>query len=391
MLVKKTISKNIYIFTNIAPHYREALWFKLLESKRDIYNFVFGEDVGSGIKYIDFGVDKFMRYESRLKKINNVWVLKKFLIWQSGVVSMCVMKDIDNAIFLNHIYCLSTWIASIVCRIKGVEVVYWGHGFYGSEKRIRLWAKKLFYRLAQKHLLYERRAKEIMSSVGFDDEKIYVVFNSLDYDKQLIYRVRYQNVVKREVFSFFKNPECYTIVFIGRLTVVKKIYLLFRAVLEINDDSEKFNLLIIGDGEEREKLELMGANGIRDGWLFFKGALYDEEEVAKYLSASDLCVSPGDVGLTGIHSLSYGTPVCTHGDLTYQMPEAEAIVDGYNGFYFERDNVEDLKKKIKQWFSNVDDRMAVRRRCYEIIDSYYNPYYQLEVFSRLVGGVSPDL
>ena len=44
-------------------------------------------------------------------------------------------------------------------------------------------------------------------------------------------------------------------------------------------------------------------------------------------------VSPGNVGLTAIHSLSYGTPVLTHNNFNNQMPEVESIQPGFNGYF----------------------------------------------------------
>ena len=49
---------------------------------------------------------------------------------------------------------------------------------------------------------------------------------------------------------------------------------------------------------------------------------------------SDLTVSPGNIGLTAIHSLSYGTPVCSHSNFNNQMPESEAIINFEKWFFF---------------------------------------------------------
>jgi glycosyltransferase involved in cell wall biosynthesis len=73
------------------------------------------------------------------------------------------------------------------------------------------------------------------------------------------------------------------------------------------------------------------------------------------------------------------------------MPEAEAITDGFNGFYFQEGNLDDLKEKIENWFSKNLDRDQVRNDCYQIIDRYYNPYYQLKVFEQLVNNEKPEI
>ena len=111
--------------------------------------------------------------------------------------------------------------------------------------------------------------------------------------------------------------------------------------------------------------------------------MYDENLIAKHIYESDLCVSPGNVGLTCIHSLTYGTPVSTHNNFKNQMPEAEAIQDGKNGFFFKENNIEDLQVQIIKWFELYHDK-TTKDSVREIIDLKYNPYFQLNVITKMI-------
>lgn len=166
---------------------------------------------------------------------------------------------------------------------------------------------------------------------------------------------------------FLSNPALPTITFIGRLTPVKRIDLLIDAVNGINTHSAIINLLIMGGGTEMEELKKMGEDGVNNRWIHFTGACFDEEMIGKYLSKADLCVSPGNVGLIAIHSFSFGTPMSTHSNMSNQMPEAEALQEGYNGFFFKENDVEDLKNKINEWFQMNLDRDLVKNRCMELL------------------------
>lgn len=383
--------KKILILTNIAPIYRKSLWLKLLQNDSFNCSFAYGKNSSSGIPQIhqdEFGT--FSR-SKQLQSIKNIWLKKKVLLWQSGSLRIALKRDYSVIIFLGECYCLSTWLAAVICRLRGIRVVFWGHGIYGNESKLKLILRKTFYRLAHQHLLYERRAKKLMIARGFKPEDLYVVFNSLDYDRQKALREQYRSLSKQEVYPFFKNPDLPTLVFIGRLTMEKKIEMLVDAANSINSEKTEVNLVFIGDGSEREKLEKLGLKGIAEKWLHFVGSCYSEEEIGRYLAVSDLCVSPGNVGLTAIHSLGFGTPVCTHGNLNNQMPESEAVVDGYNGFYFKENDINNLMDGIKKWFSTNPDRELVRKHCFEIIDTYYNPDYQLTVFNRVVGDKIPTI
>ena len=162
------------------------------------------------------------------------------------------------------------------------------------------------------------------------------------------------------------------------------------AVNEINKENVSCNLFFIGNGPFKEYLEKQCEIGMSNNWIHFFGSSYLEETICKYLYFSDLCVSPGNVGLTAIHSLSFGTPVCTHNNLKKQMPEAQSIIDGYNGFLFEENNLNDLVRGIKGWLVIKKDRTKLRKQCIEIVDKYYNPEYQLKVFNLMLKNKKPD-
>ena len=67
----------------------------------------------------------------------------------------------------------------------------------------------------------EISSHKLMIRAGFDANKIFVIYNSLDYELQKEYFENYQkNNTKRE-FAFFKNSKLKTILFLGRLTSVK--------------------------------------------------------------------------------------------------------------------------------------------------------------------------
>ncbi|MDY9918320.1 MAG: glycosyltransferase [Proteiniphilum sp.] len=379
----------IKFFADIAPHYRRPIWNVLLNNPGWDMHFFFG-DSENGVAAIDFEKEGFSSNKHRLHKVKNYWWKKETLLWQTKVIRECCGTKFDYAIFTSEMSRPSTWIAASICRLRGIKVFFWAHGLYGREKGLKLKLKKIFFRLGNKILLYERRSKKFHIRHGFKPDNLYVVFNSLDYDAHKLLTQKLQGLEKSEVFPFFNDPSLPVVIFIGRLTKVKKLDMLLQAVNQINDKVPEVNLVVMGEGPEREKLEDMGKIGLENKWLHFTGACYDEEVIGKFLSMSDLCVSPGNVGLTGIHSLSFGTPVGTHDNMVNQMPEAEAVEDGYNGFFFKENDVNDLRDKIKDWVNNMD-RNLLRERSYEIIDKYYNPHYQLTVFKRAFSGENPEL
>jgi len=170
------------------------------------------------------------------------------------------------------------------------------------------------------------------------------------------------------------------ILFIGRVTEKKKIDILIGAISKLNQTNISYNLLVVGDVENIEFYKDSNQNYIDGGWLNFYGKSYDIEETGQLIYNSELCISPGNIGLTAIHSLSYGTPVASHNNFNNQMPEVEAIIDGENGFLFKENDIVDLAEKIDTWFSKKHklNRDEIRK----IVIEKYNPDNQLAIITK---------
>ena len=100
---------------------------------------------------------------------------------------------------------------------------------------------------------------------------------------------------------------------------------------------------------------------------------------------ADLCVAPGNIGLTAMHSMVFGTPCITHNDFAYQMPEFEVIKPYKTGCFFKRNNINDLAERIDEWFRvNRNERETIRKACMDIIDKEWNPYYQINILKKVL-------
>lgn len=374
-------------YTNIAPHYRKSLWELLLKDKDININIFFGRSSKHHrIKEIVLTQDIFDQEKLRLHNLKNIRLFN-ILVFQIGTIKDAIKNKPDVALFLGQAYIISTWLAAIIYKLKGVKVFFWGHGLYGNESLIKKCFNIYFIKIADVYLVYNNYSKNILIKNKINSAKIYVIYNSLDYSSSIGFRNQFISFKKSENLSFFKSPDKYLLVYIGRLIPQKKIHLLINAVLHLNRNKYEYNLLIIGDGSERNILEEYARNGVINKYIHFYGALYDEYNIGKYLSLADLCVSPGNVGLTAIHSLSYGTPVATHNNFTSQMPEFEAIKEDKTGFFFEENSYIDIANKTVLWFSNIQNKDRIRKSCYQVIDDKYNPYFQLSVLKNCINNI----
>jgi glycosyltransferase involved in cell wall biosynthesis len=160
---------------------------------------------------------------------------------------------------------------------------------------------------------------------------------------------------------------------------------LVLAVRKLMSDNFPVNVVFVGDDSDDSGIQhLVSECGLSNNFWFY-GACYDEKINSMLLQSADLCVSPGNVGLTAMHSLVYGCPVVTHNMFAMQMPEFEAIIPSVNGDFFEYANVDSLSTVIRRWLSQDKVSLSnVRHECIKVIDDFWNPYFQINVIAGVM-------
>lgn len=380
---RDTTNKNelpkVAMIPAISPLYRLFVWEKMAESTR--FNIDFYCETQNNIDNIKYISEEVLNAKFKWYRIQNFYFGKT--LWQKGTIKIPFM-NYDVIIYSGNIRCVSTWLSSILARMMGKKVYFWSHGVYGKENNISLFIKKLFLSIPTGNFFYGDRALQKVLSWNFSKEQNHVIYNSLDYDFHKKMRAIKNGGNVYQTYFKNKNP---VLLFIGRLTKIKKLDQLLTAVSLLQEKGLRYNVIFIGGGSEKEKLEILAEKNNIQAWFY--GECYDESLLHNLIRKADLCVSPGNVGLTLIHCLSYGTPVLTHNDFDYQMPEAEAIRPGFNGDFFKKDSPKDLSEKIKEWFEkNADvDRDEIKQNCYSIIDDKYNPYFQTELIEKVINNI----
>ena len=369
----------VYYFTNIFPHYRKPTWKAMLESEDFDLTIFCSKNNPLGIKEIKDTETEHWIKTKRIVKNKGFWLFNRILFWQTSILSHCAFDSYNSIILLGEMNIVSNWIGAIIAKIRSKKVIFWSHGLYGNEGFIKNLFRLTFYRLADYHLTYEKRGRELLIEKGFNAKKIKVIYNSLDFNGQTEIYNNIKNV-RDNPFDFFADNTLPVLLFSGRLTKLKKIDLLIDAFLKLNLEESVCNLLIIGDGPEKNNLIKKSDSGIKNASIFFYGSCYDESKLGSLFYYSICTVSPGNIGLTGIHSFSYGTPVITHNNYKHQMPEVESIVEGVNGFFFKEDDIESLIEAIVKVLNSKTD---FKPNCREVIEKYYNPEYQIKVLSDL--------
>jgi phosphatidylinositol alpha-mannosyltransferase len=139
---------------------------------------------------------------------------------------------------------------------------------------------------------------------GLTDEPITIIPNGIDLKK-------YKKVAKKRK----KEGDETTILFIGRLERRKGVQYLLSAFQLLAQENPNTKLVIVGDGPQREKLELM-AEDLKVPHVNFLGFVSEELKI-KLLAEADLLCSPAlygeSFGIVLLEAMATGT-VCVAGN-----------------------------------------------------------------------------
>lgn len=358
------------VIYNFAQHYRTNI-FTLIDKEFNC-DWVFGDSMAD-VKKMDYSLLRGNVTETHTKRLFGGWY------WQPKVVSQ-LFKAYDSYILLGETRAVSTWIFCILARLlkPKKKVYFWSHGWYGKESRLESFVKKLEFKLPNGGIFtYGDYARELMIKEGFKAEKLFPIHNSLAYDQQVEIR---ETLSKEPVYTEHFGNANPNLFFVGRLTPIKQLDMVLDALALCKSKGKDYNMTFIGGGEEMNNLKHKTEELNINDRVWFYGPCYDEKELSSLIYNADLCVAPGNIGLTAMHSMVFGTPCITHDDFPYQMPEFEAIKAGVTGSFFKRNDICDLAECIDAWFDKYgEQREVVRKACMDIVDKEWNPYYQIEI------------
>ena len=186
----------------------------------------------------------------------------------------------------------------------GVNEYYFGaHGWTHKDKGLKKIIRSSFYRLADGLLFYGHYAKNIAINQGFNPDNLYVIYNSLDYEKQnAIRKGLVDSELRKRREEMFPTDGSPVVITIGRLIRGRGVELLIDALALLKKSNYNVNLIVVGDGHFSESLQQRASE--KEINACFKGKCYDDLEMAQLISLSDIAVAPGLAGLTVMHVFS---------------------------------------------------------------------------------------
>lgn len=353
----------IRIFQPIVPEYRVALFEGLGERYGENIEILaaekIGKDVSCPLKKMRFD------YAHPFKKIGP-------FVWQQGL-NLKGLKKGDVVVVCGDIHQLSSlWIA-FKAKCRGIKVVWWGHHktATSTERGIKI-RLAIARRLSDVMLAYTRTGIAYLESHGFKKGRVFATGNTID-----------QEPIKNAIAAWdgvdrFKGKK-------GLLccSVLREKVKLDQAIRVLPDARLKDVVLaVIGEGPMKAEYERIAAEcGVAER-IIWLGATRDQMVMAPWFLSAKAFVYPGSVGLSILHSMSYGLPVIVHGNAEHQMPEYEVMEDGKTGLCFEENSTEDLLEKIVAITSDEARRLEMSRYCQDLAFNKYSMNQMITNFAE---------
>lgn len=185
--------------------------------------------------------------------------------------------------------------------------------------------------------------------LGINPCKLYVAENTVQSNPNF--------KIERKKYNSF--------LFIGSLYKEKGVMTLIKAYRQLlNEDSQLNELIIIGDGPERNRIieETRGIDKIK-----VLGPIYSSEELLEFFLDAAVVISPNQAGLSVLEAFSYAVGFITQKQ-AITGGERFNIIHDYNGSFFDKGD-SDLKELMKK-YRNKEYAAKIGNNAYEYYQNH---------------------
>jgi len=233
----------------------------------------------------------------------------------------------------------------------------------------------MIYRISDQVIAVSQEIKEIIhQTYGLKESKVVVVKNGIIFDESASETVDLEK-------EFPNSANKLILIAVGRLVPLKGFDILIKAVADVIDQGfQDILVLIVGDGEERSRLEEMILVRKLDHYIKLLGLRHD---IIGLMKASDVFVMPSryeGLSLAMIEAMACGLPVIASNGPGLR----DFINDLHNGLLFPIDDNKALVKCILRLSEDEDLRIQLSHGAKESFEKNYDMRKNIAPLSLLM-------
>jgi glycosyltransferase involved in cell wall biosynthesis len=277
-----------------------------------------------------------------------VWFASKLL------PSLSQVFDVVDCQEFPYIPCFS---AKFSTKLRGGELFITWHEVWGDYWRnylghlgiVGIWVEKATTMVANNNIAVSEMTKRDLEALGV--KNVRVVSNGIDFN-----RIDQMKPSERES----------DITYVGRLVEHKNLDILIRALALVKKDRHDIRAIIIGDGPEKEKLQIQSKHLDLEKNVLFTGFMENYDDALALMKSSKVFVSPSireGFGMAALEAKACGLPLVT---VNHKMNAVRDLINDNTGLICEL-NDDDLARTIS---SLLDKQKFLRTRCMESAKNY---------------------
>lgn len=302
----------------------------------------FGKDVG---QKLPFRVEKAMGkldFAFRLKRLaQDADLIYTFDLYTAGFLSWLIGKKLLKKKLIVRFAGDSAWESAVNGGKTADDIVIFQNRYYGVKILLLKMARRWIMAGADRVVAVSNFMKDLAVQIGIPQDKITVIYNSVDFID-----VRDLNAETAGLRSDLGLEGNKVIVTAGRLVPWKGVEGLIRAFSQLVKEIPAVKLLALGDGPERENLELRIKDyGLKDKVLLIGRVPMDK--IFAYYNLADVFVLNSQYeGLSHVllEVLRLGKPIVA----SKCGGNPEVIENEKNGLLVEYNNIEQINAAIKR-------------------------------------------
>lgn len=296
-----------------------------------------------------------------------------------------LINEVNPDIIISYLFHADVIGRLFIQKISNFKVIPFLRTTYNHKK---YWLPRLFEKLTHKqvphYLANSESVKDFLVGKGVKMEKITVIPNGIDTNF-------YDKIPKDEKLKNNLNIDTKDIVIIcvANLHINKGHKYLLEAFEEIFRNSRKIrpapHLILVGDGQEKEKLLKQMKNYSSKNNIIFLGKRND---VPSLLKISDIFVFPTLFeGMSNalMEAMAIGLPVSAT-----DIPENRELLDGVNNLLFKPKDSKKIVEEISRLLSDSELRDKIGKRAKKKISNKFEMETIIEKFSNFLDKLISD-
>jgi len=306
------------------------------------------------IKYSVLGIDKF-KQKNRLKTLYNIY---KFLKGRKNEILI-----FNKSLYISYLFILK----KLALIDKSLELVYFAHG--GSSDFKTMYSNFVNYMISDTF-------DEI---IALHDDYDSFEFKPKTFRRKIINFIfpnQWQKIKKK--INYIPNPVTFrsekkadydkkVVLAVGRLDRIKGFDLLIKSWKDVSEKYPEWRLKIVGEGEERKKLEKLIHQLSLEGYVELVGAKEDVKSF--YLSSSIYVMSSREEGMPMVlvEAMECGLPIVAFANVGAKF----LVEDKINGLLCEVGDIQSLAKNIIHLIKNRNAREELGSKSKELVQEFY--------------------